>query len=129
MKYRKKPVVIEAEQWRAITNRNVDGVICGVYDRNLDEWIYPSTMPLYYDTTHGNRIVQSPNWGWINTLEGGLVVRDGDWVITGVQGEKHPCNPDIFNQTYEQVEDSRTKPDKNMRPKGIITTEGFRNTF
>lgn len=129
MKYRKKPVVIEAEQWRTITNRNVDGVICGVYDRNLDEWIYPSTMPLFFINEFGQQIIQNPNWGWIKTLEGGHVVSDGDWIITGVQGEKYPCKPDIFQETYEQVKDSRDKPDKSMRPKGIITTEGFRNTF
>ena len=41
--------------------------------------------------------------GWIDTLEGGHIVCPGDWVITGVQGERYPCKPDIFAKTYEPV--------------------------
>ena len=40
----------------------------------------------------------------INTLEGYLIISDGDWIITGVQGERYPCKPDIFKETYEVVE-------------------------
>ena len=39
--------------------------------------------------------------GWIDTLEGGHCVCPGDWVITGVKGERYPCKPDIFEATYE----------------------------
>ena len=42
--------------------------------------------------------------GWISTLEGGHIVCPGDWIITGVRGEKYPCKPDIFEETYEAVE-------------------------
>ena len=42
--------------------------------------------------------------GWIETLEGGHVVCPGDWVITGVEGEKYPCKPRIFEKTYEPVD-------------------------
>lgn len=41
--------------------------------------------------------------GWIQTLEGGHIVCPGDWVITGVRGEKYPCKPDIFEATYDPV--------------------------
>ncbi len=41
----------------------------------------------------------------IRTLEGDMRAEPGDWVITGVQGEKYPCKPEIFKQTYELVED------------------------
>lgn len=41
----------------------------------------------------------------IHTLEGGMVASPGDYVITGVNGEKYPCKPDIFEKTYEPVED------------------------
>ena len=41
--------------------------------------------------------------GWIDTLEGGHTVCPGDWVITGVKGERYPCKPDIFTATYEPV--------------------------
>lgn len=39
--------------------------------------------------------------GWIDTLEGGHIVCPGDWIITGVRGERYPCKPDIFAETYE----------------------------
>lgn len=37
----------------------------------------------------------------IHTLEGDMVGNPGDWLITGVNGEKYPCKPDIFEKTYE----------------------------
>jgi len=43
--------------------------------------------------------------GWIKTLEGGHIVCPGDWIITGVKGERYPCKPDIFAMTYEEVKD------------------------
>ncbi len=72
-KYRKKPVVIEAEQW--FPGKRIDGV-------------------MYFD---------SEEKAHVNTLEGALRVSLGDWIITGVRGEKYPCKPDIFEQTYELV--------------------------
>lgn len=42
--------------------------------------------------------------GWIDTLEGGHIVCPGDWVITGVAGERYPCKPDIFEATYTPAE-------------------------
>jgi hypothetical protein len=81
-KYRKKPVVIEAEQW--IPGKLVAGVTELVYD------------------DHGKTVSQ--NRGMIETLEGPLHVSPGDWIITGVKGEKYPCKPDIFEETYEPAD-------------------------
>lgn len=39
----------------------------------------------------------------IQTLEGKMIASVGDWIITGVKGEKYPCKPDIFEATYEEV--------------------------
>lgn len=39
----------------------------------------------------------------VQTLEGPLLARPGDWIITGVNGEQYPCKPDIFEKTYEMV--------------------------
>ena len=41
--------------------------------------------------------------GWIDTLEDGHRVCPGDWIITGVKGERYPCKPDIFAETYNRV--------------------------
>ena len=40
----------------------------------------------------------------IHTLEGDMLASIGDYIITGVDGEKYPCKPDIFEKTYELVE-------------------------
>ncbi len=40
----------------------------------------------------------------IETLEGKMYAEIGDWIITGIQGERYPCKPDIFAATYEEVE-------------------------
>lgn len=79
-RYRKKPVIIEAEQF--ITPGHGDGQI---------------PKGVYFHT--------EGNFGrfFIDTLEGTLCVSDRDWIITGVKGEKYPCKPDIFEQTYELV--------------------------
>ena len=45
--------------------------------------------------------------GWIETLEGGHIACPGDWIITGIKGEKYPCKPDIFYATYEPVKDAK----------------------
>ncbi|MFA5248417.1 MAG: hypothetical protein WC877_00925 [Dehalococcoidales bacterium] len=39
----------------------------------------------------------------INTLEGTMIANPGDWIITGIKGEKYPCKSDIFDATYEEV--------------------------
>lgn len=41
----------------------------------------------------------------IHTLEGDMIDSKGDYIITGVDGEQYPCKPDIFEKTYEPVED------------------------
>lgn len=74
MKYRKKPVVVEARQFLK------------------DD---PSTWhPKIVRYTKADRF-------WINTLEGAMEVSDGDWIITGIKGETYPCKPDVFEATYE----------------------------
>lgn len=41
----------------------------------------------------------------IETLEGPLIASPGDWIITGIKGEKYPCKPDIFEKIYEPVDE------------------------
>lgn len=88
MKFRKKPVVIEATQWFK------DGDHPAVY-RCQGVRSQPNSPGILY---------QSKNY-YIDTLEGSMTVTPGDWIITGIQGEHYPCKPDIFEATYEQVEE------------------------
>jgi hypothetical protein len=87
-KYRKKPVVIEAEQW--FPDRRVDGVV---------------SAPLIDGKGGlcGCVLLGGLTEAHVHTLEGPLLVSPGDWIITGVKGEKYLCKPDIFAATYEPV--------------------------
>jgi len=82
MKFRKKPVVIEAVQWK----------------EDVDE-----IMHLF---RHDSRMITIETDGTlkINTLEGIMTAQINDWIIKGVNGEYYPCKPDIFEKTYEKVE-------------------------
>lgn len=85
MKYRKKPVVIEAMQ---LTRENFQIV------KQWCNGLYWSRPPM--------RAVTGLT---IQTLEGSMVAEFGDWIICGVKGEFYPCKPDIFETTYEPVEE------------------------
>ena len=41
----------------------------------------------------------------IHTLEGDMIARPGDYIITGVEGEQYPCKPEIFHKTYEEYKE------------------------
>lgn len=83
--FRKKPVEIEAVQWGGgeVGAHAIIDWICALGDDG-DAWL----------TAEGILI---------QTLEGNMTVRPGDWVIRGVQGEFYPCKPEIFLATYEAV--------------------------
>jgi len=83
MKYRKKPVIIEAMQW---FYSDCDSVL---------DWLKREDVNIYHN---GDLIL-------IETLEGSMFISDGDFIIKGVQGEFYPCKPDIFEMTYEELED------------------------
>ena len=103
MKYRKKPVVIEATRWFKNGDHPEDNTPYA--DREGAVVRYCRT-PALDGTKHCKHCGHTMHvHGWIDTLEGGHTVCPGDWIITGVQGEHYPCEPDIFEQTYEAVEE------------------------
>lgn len=96
-KYRKKPVEIEAFQY--------DGDLKGT-DGNyyVPDWAVKAFENgiMYY----GNLVPGDvPCELFIDILEGVYHVSINDWVIRGVNGELYPCKPDIFEKTYELVEE------------------------
>ncbi len=105
-KFRKKPVVIEAKQWFEPVHENHDpSMLIERKGNAVDPPDYRQVGDLYLAFKGGMPNVGGRDIYSIRTLEGDLNVSDGDWIITGVQGEKYPCKPDIFEQTYELVED------------------------
>ncbi len=109
MKYRKKPVVIEACQW--LKNGDHPDDESKPIDNKEPACLTEGKVVRYYRNPDdsGERACehcskQMDCHGWIDTLEGGHIVCPGDWIITGVEGEHYPCKPEIFEQTYEAVE-------------------------
>jgi len=116
MRYRKKPVVVEATQWFKNGDHPDDNV----------RRPYEDTGALPVDAREGEvvRYYRHPSidghyqcrqcavtmhqHGWIDTLEGGHIVCPGDLIITGIAGERYPCKPDIFEQSYEAVDETKT---------------------
>lgn len=107
MKYRKKPVVIEAAQWFQNGDHPED------YIEDITRGMkWEGRVVRYYrhPDTDGTAECKScgsilHDHGWIDTLEGGHIVCPGDWIIKGVQGEFYPCKNEIFRATYEDVSD------------------------
>jgi hypothetical protein len=100
VRYRKRPVVIDATQWF----KNGDHPDDGAADQEGEVVRYFRRPDIPGDIRHERCGFLWHFHGWIDTLEGGHTVCPGDWVITGVQGERYPCKPDIFEATYEPVE-------------------------
>jgi len=83
-RFRKKPVVIEAVQY-------IGGEASY---RKVAEFVA------------AGRVLRDELGVHIITFEGTMHVTEGDWVIKGVAGEFYPCKPDIFEQTYEAVDEN-----------------------
>ena len=90
-RYRKKPCEIDAEIYS-------EGMEDGFDERWRDADNPNSTygIPISDD----DEAVMVP---YIDSLEGHMLITKGDYIITGIKGERYPCKPDIFEQTYERV--------------------------
>lgn len=91
MKFRKKPVVIEAMQ--VLDDVREHAEICKWAEGHTPEG---EVIPVVMSRFDSHLI--------IHTLEGTMHAQLGDWIIRGVQGEFYPCKPDIFDATYDPVE-------------------------
>lgn len=94
MKYRKKPVVIEAFQ---LNERGLVG----------EDWFWDTVSENDIITHDFGKFCENPAWCEIKTLEGTMIARTGDYIIKGVNGEVYPCKADIFEKTYELCEEDK----------------------
>lgn len=111
-RFRKRPTEITATRWWAngdhpddrvgydetdpldgTTYKRVEGAVVRFY-RHPD-------VPGERECAHCGHTMHEH--GWIDTLEGGHVVCPGDWIVTGIEGERYPVKSRIFEQTYEPV--------------------------
>lgn len=88
MKYRKKPVIIEAIQFEDNSDRIIE----------IHEFMGGDTIRVNYEDKDNPYLK-------IETLEGIMKASVGDYIIKGVNGEFYPCKPDIFEKTYKRVID------------------------
>lgn len=85
MKYRKKPVIIDAIQWKDADHQTVKTWCESFGDRFEDHFLMSDGFK-------------------VKTLEGSSYnISPGDYIIRGVRGEYYPCKPDIFEETYEAI--------------------------
>lgn len=82
MRFIKKPIPVEAIQW---TGKNFD---------EIHEFV--TNKPIFI--TGSNEII-------LSTLEGDMRAPEGSWIIRGPMGEYYPCRREVFEETYEPVED------------------------
>lgn len=90
MKFRKKPVVIEAFKWTGDEHQTDD-----------PDWICAAMRDgrVYFADSGTSHVTLR-----ITTMEGTMIANRGDWIIKGIKGEIYPCKPDIFDATYETAE-------------------------
>ena len=92
MKYRKKPVEIEAVRY--------DGYNSNEISKFMDK---PVKIECISSAAYEAGMAPPVFCVLIETLEGIMRAMPGDYIIKGVKGEFYPCKPDIFEQTYEPV--------------------------
>ena len=97
VKYRKKPVVIEAVLYAGHGNLEPHGT---------PDWLWKAFRDGICRSTNGTDPFI------IKTLEGEMTVSVGDYIIQGVKGELYPCKPDIFEAPYEKVEEGAPMRDR-----------------
>ena len=94
MKFIKKRVVIEAVHWD------------GNEVSETPDWIL--------EALNSGVLVRFGDKVWVRTLEGVMTASPRDYIIRGVDGELYPCKPDIFEKTYEKVEEGKESENLNF---------------
>ena len=92
MKFRKKPIVIDAVQWNG---KNFDEIMNFMQYFHGNKFNYENAEEQAYKTKQLT----------IQTDEGLMTASLNDWIVKGVKGEFYPCKPDVFELTYEKIDD------------------------
>ena len=96
MRYRKKPVVVEAIQWTGENQREMFDFLTNGEKKDEHMESFGEHFRIDHTAVRGGLVIK--------TLEGDHLANIGDYIIKGVAGEFYPCKPDIFEKTYEVAE-------------------------
>lgn len=106
MRARKRPVEVDAQQWFKNGDHSDDA--CRIIENKGEKFLSEGKVVRYFrhPDVSGDEVCSVCKkvfhlHGFIDTLEGSHTVCPGDWIITGVKGERYPCKPDIFDRTYD----------------------------
>ncbi|GIH95364.1 hypothetical protein ACFFMN_23705 [Planobispora siamensis] len=120
MKYVKLPIVVDADRWWTNGDHPDDGlppagkILAGeLSEGRVVRYFNRPDVPADQRCRHCSRVMG--DHGWIDTLEGGHIVCPGDWIITGVRGERYRCKPEVFAQTYQALDDPAAWPGQPVR--------------
>lgn len=104
MKYRKRPVVIEAHEWSGGETEGIR-IVGWINERGGHSYYVPEGEhdPLRYESEL-DPFKDGPHFIVIETLEGCMRMNPGDFAIEGIKGEHYPCEGSIFRLSYEAVE-------------------------
>ncbi len=110
--YKKKPIPVLCHRWHRNGDHPDD-----FSDRDNSEGIMRREgmvvrrfVPTVTNWSCGHCGETAEVHGWIFTMEGGHIVCPGDWIITGIKGERYPCKPDIFAESYEPADTRHAAP-------------------
>ena len=94
MRYKKKPVEVEAVKFNGVGRKDCDTF--SEVPMWLSDALSGDDPVLYWTPTYGSKVQLN-----VKTLEGNHVASPGDYIIRGVKGELYPCKPDVFEMTYD----------------------------
>jgi hypothetical protein len=131
--FRKRPVVVDASQWHKNGDHPADyaettegyenGVLRQFTGEDCKARGWEGGVVRYFrhpdvggETACKHCGVRMHEHGWIDTLEGGHIVCPGDWIITGVKGERYPCKDEIFRMTYEPASAALASSPASLEP-------------
>lgn len=111
MKYRKKPVIIDAEPYRKGLEDGILVIVENMQGEELsnnaifrnDEKMTAFERLKNFSCRYEKEMIIKEVKPFIDTLEGKHYINETDMIITGVKGERYPCKKDIFDMTYEIV--------------------------
>ena len=122
MRFKSRPIELEAFLWRKNGDHPEDGKETFQSPANGEVYLCEGKVVRYYrhPRDEAERLCQYCGakmhvHGWIDTQEGGHIVCPGDWIVTGLVGERYPVKPAIMLKKYEMIENMDDNPEADLK--------------